>query len=429
MITTLIVALWLQVSGIPPRSVVENPAVLTPPSKKIQKDYDKLWQRFKTGKDDSKLLKDVDKLLKKNPGQVSLIVLEAYLDVYNNRPAEGEAKLQTALAIAGNNRIALWFLAEFAFSRGDYARAADLYGRLLEADPSRTDVEPKREKALIVATEHLLRRAGEAERANQVEQAESLYRQALRIAPREPSLHERLGTLLGSQKKWEEALSEFQKERELSPYPHDADVRIAEALANLGRTEEARTIVERLKKSGNVDAALEVKIGELADIGRWGEDIGKFREIQAAPAISRAHAAILFVRYFPQIAEFRQTSQVVTDVQTSWALPEIMITVGIGLFEARPNHTFEPFAAVTRLEFAAALARMARLLRLPAPPAPAVTLTDIGPRNALYSDVQLVLALGLMQIDDSGAFASGRPVSGESAVRSVEQLLTLSGGK
>jgi tetratricopeptide (TPR) repeat protein len=426
MITTLIVALWLQVSGIPLRSVAENPAVVTPPPKKIQKDYDKLWQRFKTGKDDTKLMKDLDKLLKKNPGQVPLIVLEAYVDIYNNRAAEGEAKLQAALRFAATNRIALSYLAEFAFSRADYAQAADLYGRLLEADPSRTDVETKRQKALIVATENLLRHAGDAERANRVEEAESLYRQALRIAPREPSLHERLGSLLGSQKKWEEALAEFQKEREFSLYPNDADTRIAEALANLGRTEEARAIVERLKKSGNVDAALEGKIGELTDIGRWGQDIARFREIQAAAAISRAQAATLFVRYFPQVAEFRQTPQVITDVQTSWALPEILITVGIGLLEARPNHTFEPFVPVTRLEFAAALARMTRLLRLPAPPAPAVPLTDIGPRNALYRDVQLVLAMGLMQIDDSGAFASGQPVSGEKAVGSVEQLLTAS---
>jgi len=110
-------------------------------------------------------------------------------------------------------------------------------------------------------------------------------------------------------------------------------------------------------------------------------------------------------------------------------LPEIMVSVNIGLFETRPNHSFEPIVPVTRLEFAAALARMTRFLRLPPPAAPAVPLTDIGPRNALYRDVQLVVAMGLMQIDDSGAFASGRPVSGESAVAGVEQLLVLSRGK
>ncbi len=428
MIAVFIAGLLLQAAAIPPRAVAENPALLSPLPKNVEKDYDKLWLRFRAGKDDAKLMKDADKLLKKNPTQVALIILESYLDIYNNRRSDGEAKLEKAYDIAPFNRIVLSYLSEFAFSRGEYARASDLYTRLLEVDPSRIDVEPKKQKALLVATENLIRNASDAEASDHFADAEFLYQQALRIAPREPSLHEKLGELFGKQKKWDQALIEFQKEREFSGSPAEADTRIAEALANLGRTEEARVILERLKRSGNMDNALEAKVAELTDIGRWGQDIKIFREIQEAPELSRAQAAAMLARYFPQIGEFRQTSQVITDVQGSWALPEILVTVGVGLFDLRPNHSFDPSAAITRVEFAAAAARLARLIRVAVPPAPPVPATDVGPSHTFYREVQVVLTLGLMEIDDSGTFNVNGTVSGESAVRAIEQLLALSRG-
>jgi tetratricopeptide (TPR) repeat protein len=403
--------------------------VLAPLPKNLQKNYEKLWQRFRAGKDDSKLTKDTDKLLTKNPNQVALLILSSYLDIYNDRRTDGQAKLEKALGLAPFNRIALAWLAEFAFARGDYARAGDFYSRLLEVDPSRSDVEPKREKAMLVATENLIRSASEAEEANRLADAEYLYQQALRMAPREPLLHEKLGDLLSKQNKWDQALMEFQKEREFAATPTEADARIAEAFVHLGRTEEARVILERLKKSGSVDSTLEAKLAELADLGRWGQDIAVFRDILAAPQLSRAQAAALLMRYFPQIAEFRQTPQVITDAQGSWALTEIQATVGVGLFDLRPNHTYEPGAPITRVEFAAALARLTRLIRLSVPQAPPIPTSDVGPRNTFYRDVQLVLALGLMQIDDNGTFSVNGPVAGGSAVRSVEQLLSLSRGK
>ena len=38
------------------------------------------------------------------------------------------------------------------FARGDYGRANSLYGQLLAADKTRTDLEMKHQKALLLAT-------------------------------------------------------------------------------------------------------------------------------------------------------------------------------------------------------------------------------------------------------------------------------------
>src|SRR5262245_54850872 len=100
MLTTFIISLLFQTAALPPRSAAPNPVVSSPVQKKIQKDFEKLWQRFRVGKDDAKLVKDVDNLLKKNPNEVGVLILSSYLDIYNNRNAAGEAKLEKALGIA-----------------------------------------------------------------------------------------------------------------------------------------------------------------------------------------------------------------------------------------------------------------------------------------------------------------------------------------
>src|ERR1051326_5019222 len=189
----LIFTFILQSFAMVPRIAVENPAIAYPVPKKLQKDYDKLWQRFVRGKEDDKVIKDADKLLKKNPEVISLVILEGYLDLYAERTKLAEAIFQQVLNAMPANRIALSYLAEFAFARQEYGRAYGLYSRLLEADPSRTDIETKRQKALLLATQDLIIRASTAEQANRFAEAESLYNDALRMAPREPSLHERFG--------------------------------------------------------------------------------------------------------------------------------------------------------------------------------------------------------------------------------------------
>jgi tetratricopeptide (TPR) repeat protein len=429
MTPTLILVLLLQSIPMLPRNLVESPAAASQVPKKLQKDYDKIWARFLKGTEDEKVVKDADKLLKKNRDFVALIIVEAYIDLYRRRPAEAEKKLDQALSYQPGNRIVLSYLAELAFARLDYGRASDLYTQLLEADPSRVDVEPKRQKALLLAAEGLLQTASDAEKDNRVIEAELLYLQALRMAPREPMLHSRLGDLYAKEKRWEDALLQYQQQREFGGTEDETNPRIAEALTNLGRTEEARAIIDRMRRSGSRNAGLDAKLSELEALGRWGQDLGIFRQIQAAPEVSREQLAAMIVRYFPQIAEFRRTSQVITDIQDSWARPEIQTVVGIGAIDAFPNHTFQPAASLTRGELATALARLVRLLNVTLPAAPPVSASDVSRTNVLFPEIELIVTHGLMTVDESGNFNIYGTVSGESAVQAIERLLDASRGK
>lgn len=425
----VLITLLLQSLLLPPRTALQNPATVSAVPQKLKKDYDKLWTRFVAGTEDAKVSKDLDKLLKKQKDLAAAITIGAYIDLYNGNDSTAVPKLLQALSINPKDNIALYYLAELAFAGQDYAGANDFYSRLLAVDKTRTDVEAKKQKAVLLATDNLLRTAAQAEQENHFGDAEQLYRRALEMAPREPSFNGRLAELLAKEKKWDEALARYRTQVEIVGRNSEIEKNIAEALMNLGRTEEAREVLEHLRNEGTLDENLESKVSELEDLGRWGNEIESYRNIKSADPLTREQLAAIIVRYFPQVAEFPQNPQIVTDTQDSRSRSEIQVTVGTGLIDPFPNHTFQPSTPVTRGLFALSMSRLIRLLGLSPADAPAISAPDVTPGDALYGDIQLVLSSGLMALEDSGSFDVSGEVSGEEAVRAVDRLLRLSHAK
>jgi tetratricopeptide (TPR) repeat protein len=390
----LLIALLLQSLPIPPRTAMENPAVVSPVPQKLKKDYDKLWLAFVTAKDDAKLVKELDKFLKKQKDIDAAVMIQAYLELQRRNEPLAAQKLEQVLAMKPDHRIAQYYLAELMFVNGDYGRANTLYSQLLAADKTRTDLEAKRQKALLLATDNLVRSASRAEQENRLADAERFYRQALQMAPKEPLLHARLADLLEKAKRPEEAAAERKIVEELSP--------------------------RRTVKPAATD---EAKLNELEELGRWGTSIGLFRQIKSAESLTRQQFASIIVRYFPQVTEVRRAPRIITDIADSWANSEIQTVVGIGVLDLLPNHTFEPSAEVTRGEFAVAMARLINLLRLPVPAAPAVPLADLDPASVQHQEVQLVLAFGLLGLQDSGNFNVSGKLSGKEAIAAADRLL------
>ena len=424
-----VIALLLQSLPLPPRTGMENPAAVSEVPQKLKKDYEKLWTRFLAGMEDAKVVKDLDRLLKKQKDFSAAVTIEAYVALYQRQDPLAVQKFEQVLSANPGNRIALYYLAELAFARGDYARSSDLYLKLIAVDKTRTDLEAKRQKSLLLATDNLLQSAAKAEEEKRLAAAEELYRQTLGIAPHEPAFHAKLAELLVREQKWDEALVHYRTQLEFGGRNASVERNIAEALMNLGRTEEARVVLDRLRKEGSFDESLDAKVNELEDLGRWGNDIELFREIKSTQVLTREQLAGLIIRYFPQVAEFQQNPQIVTDTQSSWARTEVQVVVGVGLIDPFPNHTFQPSTRVTRGEFAMAISRLVRLLSVSPSTAPPIPVSDLDSGSDLYPEIQLVLGHGLMTLKGVGTFGINGEVSGEEAVPAVARLLRLSHGK
>jgi Flp pilus assembly protein TadD len=376
---------------------MENPAAASEVPQKQKKDYDLAWTRFVTAKDDSKLVKDLDKVLQKQKTFDAVWTLEGYIALYKGEDATAREKFTQAVTANPKNRIATYYLAELAYAQSEYARAATLYAQLLSIGTTRSEIETKRQKAFLLATDNLLRGAARAESENRLSEAESFYREALKLAPNEPTLHIRLAELLTKENKKDEAEVERKAAADLSPRSNP--------------------------KPATDTATNAVRGDDLEDLGRWGGEINVFHEIRDAEVITREQFAVLISRYFPQVTEIRQNAQIITDIQNSSARSEIQTIVGIGLVELLPNHGFEPLAPMRRGDLAKALARLSRLIGVSAPAASPIAASDLAPANALYPDVQLVLGSGLMTLQDSGSFDVSGDVSGRQAVSSADRLV------
>jgi tetratricopeptide (TPR) repeat protein len=393
---TLLISLLLLQSALllPPRTALENPAAVSKVPPKIQKDYDKLWSQFVAAKSDSQLARDLDKFIKKQKSFDPAVTLQAYMELYKGNDTGAAQKFLQAFSMNPSNRIALFYSAELAYAHQEYSQANRFYSLLLSVDSTRTDVEPKRERALLLATDQLLRSAERAEKDDRLSDAEQLYKQALTILPNDATLHLRLADLLVKESKLDEAAGQRKTSEELRPRHTDV-----------------------------VRNNPEPKGDDLDDLGRWGNEIGIFREIQAASNVTRERVAAIIVRYFPQITERPQTPQIVTDIETSWARSEIQTVVDLGLMDTFANHTFDPGALVSRGDFATALARLIQILGLPPVTGAPIQTPDVAATNTQYSDIQLVLGHGLMTLQDPGVFGVSDNVSGQDAIRAAGRLL------
>jgi tetratricopeptide (TPR) repeat protein len=419
----LLVALLLQSAVVlPARTSLENPGIVFPAPKKVQKDVDKLWTRFLTGKADDKVLADVDKVLKKDKDLVSVLMIRFYVHHYAGRMAEAERDLQGVLQLRPGDRFSLFYLAETAYARNDFARAGDLYGRLLALEP-RPDLETKYQKTILLAMQDLLEAARRASEENRFVDAENYYRRALRMAPQEASLHGQLGAILLRQKKWELAIEEFRRQIELGGFAGEAERGIAEALTNLGRSPSAGTGSQGLQ--GVTPALQPDHVAELEELGRWGNERNRFREIASSPSLSREQFAWILVRYFPEIVEFNQNPQIVLDVQSSWARTEVQTVMGLGILDPMPNHTFQPSRILTLGDLATAMARLTRLLGVSPGDAPRNLAPGAAPENDPHQDLRKMGGLGLLPSGDAANRDIAAMVSGGEAVNIAEKLLRL----
>src|SRR5438552_10941498 len=244
-----------------------------------------------SGSEDANVLRETDKLLKKQKDFLPALALEAYLYLFLGRTDDAERQFEKVLAQSPTNRTALFYVAELSFTRDDFPKASNYYSRLLDLEQGRLDLEMKRQKALLLATDNYLRRATIAEADSRLNEAEDLLRQAIKIAPKEPVLYGQLGALLLKEKNWEAALAAFQHQGDLGAAGEDVQRHKADALMGLGRKDDADRLISSLRtpdaRPSIAKDDLEQRAAELEDLGRWGGDIEQLRKIKSADALTR----------------------------------------------------------------------------------------------------------------------------------------------
>ena len=124
---------------------------------------------------------------------------------------------------------------------------------------------------------------------------------------------------------------------------------------------------------------------------------------------------------------------VITDIRGHWAEAWILAVTRAGVVDPFANHTFQPRAAVRRVDFAQA---MTRLLAKVAVVSPAQArrwanargrFTDIGATHLAYPAASAAVAAGVMTVAADGSFQPSRLVTGAEAIEAIEGLGAMAG--
>jgi tetratricopeptide (TPR) repeat protein len=305
-----------------------------------------------------------------------------------------------------------------------------------------------------------------AARRGRLDEALAAYRRALRSVPEDPLVRKRVATLKLRVTERRLALAEAALERgeqgeaareyraalEAAPEVTGVRLALAEILAGQGDPWAAVALLEADPKDDRqvalVRAGLLMELKEFAraievyealraldpsdEAARAGEAAARealfrlgmpeeYQRIETAPGVTRAELAALLVVRVPALRRAAPGEpRVAVDIGGSWAREHVARVLALGIMDVYPNHTFQPGAAVRRVDLARALARV--LDRLGWPPSPPQAPADMPRSHLDYAAVARAVGAGVLGLTEAGDFEPWRPVSGREAADAADAL-------
>jgi tetratricopeptide (TPR) repeat protein len=320
--------------------------------------------------------------------------------------------------------------AQLGLSRPEDAAAS--FEAALAADPGLTAV---RQRLQVVALRGLQRNLDAARRAadqGRFDEAKAAYQRAVAASPDSAFLYRDLAAVERKQGDTDQALQHLRKAVALDPNDARSLVQIGEILEAREEFDAAATAYEEALaiEPGEAVSARLAGVRERAATARLPEE---FRQIKALPQITRADLAALIGVGFDRLlhAARRPEAVVATDIRGSWAAPWIQTVVRAGVMDVYPNHTFQPRAAVRRMDLAQVANRVLALVaaRRPDMPRPweqsPPRFSDLTPGHLGYAAAAAAVGANVLPLAPGGAFQPSRPVTGAEAIDAVGTLSDL----
>jgi tetratricopeptide (TPR) repeat protein len=133
------------------------------------------------------------------------------------------------------------------------------------ADPSSPAVEQRREPPSVASADSEYNRGIRARVIQDWKAAESAFRQAVALRPAFPDAWNELGYALRNQERYAESLQAYDEALRLKPNFPEALEYLGEAYVKMGRLEDARRVLERLRP---LDTARAQELAEVIQHGK-----------------------------------------------------------------------------------------------------------------------------------------------------------------
>ena len=310
------------------------------------------------------------------------------------------------------------------------AAALEALEAALAADPSLVNLVGRIEVLQFRSLQEIIEAARSAAAEGQTAEARSGYERALELSPDSAFLYMELGMIERGAGDAEAGLARFRRAAELDPGDARALIQIGDLLAERREYEGAESAYRRaaaIEPSDDLRARIAAVVAEAADAQLPAE----FRAISALARMSRGDlAALLGVRLEDVLRSAPERDMVVTDTQGHWAAAWIAQVARRGVMDPFANHTFQPFAPITRGDLAGAVRRVVAVTATSSPEAGALlearpAIVDMSPAHLSYPAASVAVASGVMPLLDGGRFQVADPVSGAEAIEVVARLRAL----
>jgi tetratricopeptide (TPR) repeat protein len=339
-------------------------------------------------------------------------------------------------AVVANPRYApaLAGRADALLALGEQAEAIQSIEAALQADPSLSTLRSRIEVLRFRNQQQEIAAARKLAETGRLDEARTAYTAAIAASPQSPFLHRELADIERKAGSSDAALEHARKAAELEPDDarnHLILGEIYESQGDFTKAFDAFSTAATLQP----DEALTARLEALRSRAAFDAMPAEYRAIETAPAVTRGQLAALFaVRLERLLAGARSVNAVViTDTRGHWASGHILAVARAEVMEVYPNHTFQPDAAVRRVDLARAASRVLELIAKGNPQLAASwrnirrKFPDLAPGHFSYPAAALAVEAGVMPVAEDGTFQLMRPVTGAEAVAAVNRLQELGG--
>ena len=325
--------------------------------------------------------------------------------------------------------------------KGQALMALDREGEAMAAleaavaiDPSLGDVQRRIAVMRFRVIEQRVAAARQAAKAGNTDKAVRAYEAAIATSPESAFLYRELAAIERQREQSDLALAHFRQAVALEPTDAGSLAQIAELLEARGEREEAlKTYAASLAIEPN--EAVESRRERLRSRIELSTLPDEYRAIESLEQLTRGDlAALIGVRLAPLLqATSRADAGVITDMGGHWAAQWILAVVASGAMEPFANHTFQPHAAVRRVDFAETAMRLLQMIA-PAGSSRAAAWENLHPAfpdlpaaHLSYGAASTSVASGVMLPAADGSFRPSAPLTGAEATVAIERVRALAG--
>ncbi len=155
----------------------------------------------------------------------------------------------------------------------------------------------------------------------------------------------------------------------------------------------------------------------------------KFKRLFFKKYLNREDIAALIGYYFDKYLILDKTPVIITDIVGSYAMKSIIKLVSLGIIKLRPDHTFDRFTDMTRVDFAIILSKLIDYLQQKGvefnfnPSKEYLEPSDISTLNRYFEKIKFIINAQIMKLDGEGKFNPLDKISPSDALSSIKKIL------